>query len=50
MKTKSKKLCNKSCGCPAPKKSHQNGKGDKPRPLDKNQYNKNYETINWKKR
>lgn len=27
----------------------QNGKGDKPRPVDKNKYNKNWDKINWKK-
>lgn len=25
-----------------------NGKGDKPRPFSKEQYDKNYESINWK--
>ena len=51
MTTKSNKKCGNSCGCPAPIKSkHQNGKGDNPRPTNKNQYNKNYESINWKKR
>lgn len=27
-----------------------NGKGDKPRPFLKNQYDKNYESINWKRK
>jgi len=31
-------------------KHNQNGKGDKPRPVSKKQYNKNYESINWKKK
>jgi hypothetical protein len=46
---------NNSCSkgkCPAPKiqNKHRNGKGDKPRPFEKKQYDKNYESINWKKR
>lgn len=47
----------KSCGpqgCPAIKNqlktNHANGKGDKPRPFSKSQYNKNYESINWSKK
>ena len=28
--------------------STQNGKGDKPRPVDKKKYNKNWEEIDWK--
>ena len=44
---------NKSCQtkrCKIPQKNiNQNGKGDKPRPFSKNQYNKNYESINWKR-
>ena len=31
------------------KSSHQNGKGSKPRNLS-NQFKKNYETINWRKK
>lgn len=27
--------------------SHQNGKGSKPRPVNKKQYNSNYDSINW---
>lgn len=51
MKTKSKNKCGQSCGCPTPiKKKHQNGKGDKPRPVNQNLYTKNYEEIEWKKR
>ena len=41
----------KSCPskkCQAKPKS-QNGKGDKPRPVSQKKYNKNYESINWKK-
>lgn len=30
--------------------SHQAGKGDKPRPVNKTNYNSNYEAIDWKKR
>ena len=46
---------NKSCckgKCPAskPKTQHRNGKGDKPRPVEKQKYDINYESINWKKR
>ena len=29
--------------------SNQAGKGDKPRPVDKDQYNSNFEKINWSK-
>lgn len=29
---------------------NKNGKGDKPRPFIKNQYNNNYDSINWKKK
>ena len=28
----------------------QSGKGDKPRPVDKKKYNKNWEEIDWKKK
>lgn len=38
------KACNKSKCSP-----NRNGKGDKPRPVSKKKYNKNYESINWKK-
>lgn len=31
------------------KKTHRNGKGDKARPFSKNKYDKNYESINWKR-
>ena len=27
--------------------SNQNGKGSKPRPTNKKQYDKNYDSINW---
>lgn len=27
--------------------NNQAGKGDKPRPVNKNQYDKNYDSINW---
>ena len=27
--------------------NHQNGKGSKPRPTDKKQYDKNFDAINW---
>lgn len=27
-----------------------NGKGSKPRPLDKNKYNQNFDEIDWKKK
>jgi len=41
-------------GCPAiknkQKPTHRNGKGDKPRPFSKSEYNKNYESINWSKK
>jgi len=51
MKTKKQKQCNLNCGCkPEVKAKHQNGKGDKLRPSDKNEYNKNYEKINWSKK
>ena len=43
-----------SCGCAAKKTRNvckaQNGKGDKPRPFSKSDYNKNYESINWSKK
>ena len=32
------------------KNTHQNGKGDKTRPFSKNKYDKNYESINWKRK
>jgi hypothetical protein len=45
-----KQTCSKqSCKVKSSTKN-QNGKGDKPRPFSKNQYNSNYESINWKKR
>ena len=50
MKTKKKKQCKVDCGCNPPKKNKSetpNGKGDKPRPLNKSTYDKNYENINW---
>lgn len=31
-------------------KHNQNGKGDKPRPVSKKQYDKNYESIDWKRK
>ena len=31
------------------KTTHRNGKGDKVRPFSKNKYDKNYESINWKR-
>ncbi len=30
--------------------SNQNGKGSKPRPTNKKQYDKNYDSINWGKK
>lgn len=49
IKNKSKKNCGK-CGCKSVNKTNnQNGKGDCPRPSKKQQYNKNYEFINWSK-
>lgn len=41
-----------SCGCAVNRTKCQttNGKGDKPRPISKSQYNKNYESINWTKK
>lgn len=39
----------KVCECKVKSKKHQNGKGDTQRPTKKNQFNKNYESINWKK-
>lgn len=30
--------------------THQNGKGSKPRPVKKSEYNKNYDAINWGKK
>ena len=53
MKTKPPKSCNsKSCSSASVKaaKSLQNGKGDKTRPYSKNKYDKNYESINWKRK
>jgi hypothetical protein len=53
MKTKLPKSCNsKSCSSASVKaaKSIQNGKGDKIRPFSKNKYDKNYESINWKRK
>lgn len=32
------------------KTSNQNGKGDKVRPFAKKKYDKNYESINWKRK
>jgi len=32
------------------KQIHKNGKGDKSRPFIKNKYDKNYESINWKRK
>ncbi len=49
-----KKTCG-PCGC-KPKKPKtkkcisRNGKGDKPRPFSKSQYNNNYESIDWSKK
>ena len=52
MKTNDKKskpkCCNGICKTKS-KHKHQNGKGDKPRPTDKSEYNKNYDNINWSK-
>jgi hypothetical protein len=40
-----------SGACPLPKKtSNQNGKGDNIRPFVKKKYDKNYESINWKRK
>ena len=51
MKIKKKKQCNVNCGCPSKiKEEHKNGKGDKVRPMKKNQYNKNHEQIDWSKK
>ncbi len=51
MKTDQKKQCKSRCRFASKSKpSHTNGKGDKPRPSDKNEYNKNYEKINWSKK
>ena len=55
MKTEKKKKCKIDCGCKPPKEARakgckvksRNGKGDKPRPSDKDAYDKNYEAINW---
>ena len=45
---KKQKTCkNQSCQI---KTNNQNGKGDKPRPVSKKQYDKNYESINWKRK
>lgn len=43
------------CGCkpkskPNNKTPNQNGKGDKPRPFCKSNYNNNYESIDWSKK
>lgn len=48
----SSKTCKKGSQCCAiqPKNTNANGKGDKPRPVCKNTYNKNYDSINWKKK
>ena len=51
MTTEKKTKCKIDRGCkPEVKAKHQNGKGDKPRPTDKNIYNKNYDKINWNKK
>jgi len=48
--TTSKQKCNSgTCSNSNITKSIQNGKGDKPRPFSKQKYNKNYESINWKR-
>ena len=56
MKTEKKKKCKTDCSCKSQRdikakscKAKRNGKGDKPRPSDKNQYDQNYESINWSK-
>lgn len=36
--------------CSIKKPSSTNGKGDKVRPFVKKQYDKNYESINWKRK
>jgi len=43
----SRKTCKKGSQCCAiqPKPTNSNGKGDKPRPVCKNTYNKNYDSI-----
>ena len=49
MKTEKNKKCKKDCGCPSTKKNKsQNGKGDKPRPVHKKNYNQNYDKIDWR--
>ena len=48
MKIKKKQKCKSDCGCPSKIKSkHQNGKGDKSRPVNPKKYNKNYGEIDW---
>ena len=46
---KQKNKC-QSGKCNLKNHQNQNGKGDKPRPVSKKQYDKNYESINWKRK
>jgi len=50
---KKNKCTSKSCESASVKHAkqiHQNGKGDKSRVSSQKQYNKNYESINWKRK
>ena len=46
---KQKNKC-QSGKCNIKNNQHQNGKGDKSRVSSQKQYNKNYESINWKRK
>lgn len=50
MKQLAKECPNKNSCCLPKSQNKSNGKGDKPRPLLKSQYDKNYESISWKKK
>lgn len=45
---KSTKNCTNNI-CSSQKNTQKNGKGDKVRPFAKKKYDKNYESINWKR-
>lgn len=45
------KCCNKACvNCPWKEGEMQNGKGDSPRPVDKDKFDRNFDEIRWNER
>ena len=45
------RCCNKTCvNCPWREGDMQNGKGDSPRPVDRNRFDRNFDEIKWNER